>query len=92
MKMFNDLDSHPYSRKFECKTSLKAKFVNLEEKYWLKKFFDNTPNVEQVTDVTPGKVYDVVAYEVMGDVADITIINDRGERADFMECFFEEVN
>lgn len=92
MKMFDDLDSRPYAGEFECRNPIKVKLINLEEKHWLKKFFDGTPNVEQVTNVTPDKEYDLVAYEVMGDVADVTIINNIGERECFAECFFEEVN
>lgn len=91
MKKFRNLDSRPYTGVFECKTPIKVKLVNLEDKPWLMKYFDDTPNVEQIKNVTLEKIYDVVAYEVMGDVADVTIIDDNGERQDFMECFFEEV-
>lgn len=92
MKMFNNLDANPYTAKVECNTPIKVKLADLEMKPWLRKYFDGTPNVEQITTLTIGKIYNVVAYEVMGDVADVTIINDNGERENFMECFFDEVN
>lgn len=92
MKMFDNLDAHPYTAQVECATPIKVKLVDLEKKPWLKKFFDGTENVEQITTLTPEKIYDVVVYEVMGDVADVTVINDKGERESFMDGFFEEVN
>lgn len=92
MKKFDELDNCPYTGEYDCSNHpIKVKLVDFETKPWLKRYFDGTENVEQITTITPGKEYEVVGYEVMGDVADVTIINDNGEEETFMECFFEDI-
>ena len=91
MKKFNDLDSRPYTGKYDCHDNpIKVRVVSLELNPWLKKFFDGTENVEQITSITPGKEYAVVAYEVFGDVADVAVIDDIGEEQWYISGFFEE--
>ena len=38
MKMFDNLDAHPYTAQVECATPIKVKLVDLEKKPWLKSF------------------------------------------------------
>lgn len=82
-----NIDSRPYTGKRNVKGKLR-----LSEKEWLNKFFDGTPNVEQVTGVTRGKVYDVIAIEGYGDCEDVTFIDDNGDEQTLADAFFEEVN
>ena len=90
MKMFDNLDSRPSCRVVKLDTPIKVKLVDFEDKKWLKGHFDGTENYQQIEHIIPNKEYNMIAYETMGDVADITIINDIGEEYDIMECFFEE--
>lgn len=84
-----NLDSRPYVGK--RRKSGKVRVKTSEEAAWLDSFFNGTPNCEQVTDITRGKVYDVVCVEGFGDVEDITIIDDSGNEQVLGSFFFDEV-
>ena len=81
------LSNYPYTGVRNVSGKLKVS----DTKDWTKPFFDGSPNYEQVTGITRGKVYDVVRKEGYGDVEDIIIINDNGEEAKYGSFFFEEV-
>lgn len=81
-----NIDSNPYTGSRNVKGKLRVKTDE-----WLTKFFDGTEGVEQVRNVTMGKIYDVVKIEGIGDCEDITIINDIGEPIKLGDFFFEEV-
>lgn len=84
-----DIEKNPYtgvrvvSGKVRMKTS--------EEYSWISRYFDGNPDYDQITDVTQGKIYDVVRVEGFGDGEDITIIDDKGNEQSLCEFFFEEV-
>lgn len=83
-----NIDANPYTGK----RSVSGKYLRVKENAeWLDKFFDGTPNTEQVEGVTRGKVYEVVAIEGFGDCEDITIIDDNGNKQELADFFFEEV-
>lgn len=81
------LSKYPYTGKRKVKGQLRA-----STKEWLNPYFDGTPNYSQVTGITRGKVYDVIAIEGFGDVEDVIIINDFGEEQELGSFFFEEVD
>ncbi len=81
-----NIDSSPYTGERKVKGKLR-----LSTKEWLDNFFNGTPNWEQVTGVTRGKIYDVVSVEGFGDGEDVTFINDNGEEQTLGSFFFEKV-
>lgn len=81
-----NIDSNPYTGERKAKGQLRA-----STKEWLNPFFDGTPNYEQVTGITRGKIYDVVSVEGFGYCEDITFTNDNGEEQTLEDFFFEEV-
>ena len=88
--MTKNIDARPYTGERRVEGKLRVK--TSEEAPWLDKYFNNTPNCEQVTEVTRGKVYDVVKIEGFGDCEDITIIDDNGEELVLADFFFAEVD
>lgn len=82
-----NIDERPYTGKRIVKGKLK-----LSEKEWLNMFFDGTPNAEQVTGVTRGKIYDVILVEGFGDVESVTFIDDNKDIQTLGGYFFEEVD
>lgn len=83
-----NIDANPYTGK----RNISGKYLRLKTDKWLDKFFDGTPNVEQVSGVTRGKIYEVIAIEGFGDCEDVTIIDDNGNEQEFGDFFFEEVD
>lgn len=81
------IDANPYTGK----RNVSGQYLRLRTDQWLDKFFDGTPNVEQVEGVTRGKIYAVVAIEGFGDCEDVTIIDDNGNEIELGDFFFEEV-
>lgn len=81
------LSNYPYTGTRKITGKLKVS----DKKEWIKPYFNNTPNYEQVTDLTIGKIYDVVATTGYGDVEDVTVINDNGIEKSYGSFFFEEV-
>lgn len=57
----------------------------------LRKFFNGFKGVEQVKNLTDGKIYHVVHVECLGDLADFTIIDDAGEKQTLAASFFEPI-
>lgn len=84
-----NIDSRPYVGVRMAKGKVRVK--TSEEAPWLDKYFNGTPNCSQVTEVTRGKVYDVVSVEGFGDCEDITLIDDNGEETELADFFFDEV-
>ena len=82
-----NIDANPYTGKRD----VSGKYLRLSNSEHLTHFFDGTPNAEQVTGVTIGKVYEVVAIEGFGDCEDVTIIDDNGNELILADFFFEEV-
>ena len=82
-----NIDAHPYTgtRSVHGKLRIRANDPSLNG------FFDGSPDYEQIAGVTPGKVYDVVLIEGVGDVEDVTIIDDFGQECVLADYFFEEV-
>lgn len=81
-----NIDSNPYSgtRKVTGK-------LRLSTASWLDGYFNNSNDYTQVTGVTRGKEYEVVCITGIGDVEDVTIINDNGEQQTLCDFFFEEI-
>ena len=79
------LDSHPFTGK--RKTDFQAR---LSTKTWLDKYFDGTPNCDQVTGVTRGKIYTITAVEGFGDCSDWTFTDDNGNEMHLGDFFFDE--
>ena len=82
-----NIDSNPYTgiRQVEGYLKVKDKGSCLDE------FFNNTPNCEQIKNITQGKIYKVVSVEGLGDVEDVSIIDDVGNIQTLGDFFFEEV-
>lgn len=80
-----DLDNHPYTGKREVHGYLKCK----EKGTWIDDYFNGNTNYVQVKNITQGKQYKVVAIEGMGDVEDVSIIDDVGEIQSLGSFFFE---
>lgn len=80
-----NLDSRPYTgiRKVEGKLKIK-------DNEYITKFFNNTPNYEQIKNVTIGKYYDILEIEGLGDVEDVMFIDDIGEKQSLADFFWEE--
>lgn len=53
-KYYSDLDSHPFTGEYNV--NFKARIAQNDH---VKKFFDGTAGVEQVQNVTPGKIYEI---------------------------------
>ena len=70
----------------------KVRVKTSDEAWWLDKYFDNTPNCDQVEGITRGKTYEVVRVEGFGDCEDITIIDDNGKEHTLADFFFAEVD
>ena len=86
-KIFREnIDSNPYTGIQKISGKVKVK-----ETDFIKNFFNGTENFEQVKNVTPGKIYNVVQKEGHGDVEDIFIIDDANEIHSLGDFFFEEV-
>lgn len=92
MKMFDNLDRNPYVGEFVCSDPVKVKLKDLNENPNLKNFFNDTHNYPQITTVTHGKLYNMISYRVLGDVADVAIIDDKGDAIELMSGFFEEAD
>lgn len=84
-----NIDSCPYTGTRAVRGRVRVK--TSEEATYLDNFFNGTPNWDQVTGITRGKVYDVIKVEGFGDVEDITIIDDNGEEQELADYFFTEV-
>lgn len=83
-----NIDANPYTGK----RNVSGAYLRVKENAeWLNGYFDGTPNYEQVTEVTRGKIYEVVAIEGHGDLEDITVIDDNGNKTVLADFFFEEV-
>ena len=82
---WTNLDSHPMTGTY--KTDFLAKAV---VKPWTEKFFDGSEGYEQVSGVTPGKIYRIIEVECFGDVSDFTFINDNEEEDSLGSFFFED--
>ena len=85
-----NIDSQPYTgiRKPKGKVRVKTH----EEASWLDGYFNGTPNYDQVKGITRGKEYNVVQVKGLGDVEDITIIDDNGNEQSFGSFFFTNVD
>ena len=81
-----NIDSHPYTDTHQITGQLR-----LSTKSWLDNYFNGTPNYDQVTNVTRGKIYNVISKTGYGDVEDITFINDNGQEQTLGSFFFEEL-
>ena len=84
-----NIDACPYTGTRSVTGKVRAKTA--EEAPHLDGFFNNTPNWDQVTGITRGKVYNVIKVEGFGDCEDITIIDDNGEEQSLADYFFVEV-
>ena len=82
-----NIDANPYTGK----RNTNGEYLRLRTDKWLDEFFNGTPNVAQVTGVTRGKIYEVIAIEGFGDCEDVTIIDDNGNELELADFFFEEV-
>ena len=83
-----NIDANPYTGK----RNVSEEYLRINENAkWLNGFFDGSPNYHQVTGVTRGRVYEVVAIEGHGDCEDVTIIDDNGNKLTLADFFFEEV-
>ena len=82
----DDIDKYLYTgiRKVTGKVKVKDSGFTMN-------FFNGTQNYEQVKNITPGKIYDVVQKEGHGDVEDIYIIDDINELQSLGSFFFDEV-
>ena len=81
-----NIDMHPYTG-VRTPTG-KVRVLTHEEAYWLDRYFDGTPNTEQIKGITRGKEYEVVKVEGFGDCEDITIIDDNGNLKSLADFFF----
>ena len=86
----SNIDNHPYVGIRNVVG--KVRFKDLTNNSYIRRYFDGTPDVEQIRNITPGKIYDVVKVEGYGDCEDITILDDIGSEQRLMAYFFEEVN
>lgn len=82
-----NIDTNPYVGTHKIQGQLK-----LSTKTWLDNYFNGTPNYDQVTGVTRGKIYNVISTTGYGDVEDITFINDHNELQTLGSFFFEEIS
>ena len=83
-----NIDANPYVGK----RNVRGKYLKIKENAeYLDKFFNGTPNCEQISNVTRGKVYEVIAIEGFGDAEDVTFIDDKGNKQTLADWFFEEV-
>ena len=57
---------------------------------YIRKFFNGTPDVEQVENATIGKVYEIHAVEGYGDAADFIFTDNTGKEASLGDFFFED--
>lgn len=85
-KYYSDLDSHPFTGQYNV--NFKARIAQNDH---VKKFFDGTAGVEQVQNVTPGKIYEIYKVEGYGDVADFYFKDDVGKEQCLADFFFGEV-
>lgn len=85
-KYYSDLDSHPFTGEYNV--NFKARIAQNDH---VKKFFDGTAGVEQVQNVTPGKIYEIYKVEGYGDVADFYFKDDVGKEQCLADFFFGEV-
>lgn len=84
--LMKSIDAHPYTGKRNIKGQLR-----LSTKPWLDNYFNGTPDWDQVTGVTRGKIYEVIGIEGFGDCEDVIFINDNGNSQRLADFFFEEV-
>lgn len=83
-----NIDFNPYTGK----RAVNGKYIKVNENAeWLNGYFDGSPNYIQVTGITRGKIYEVVAVEGHGDCEDVTIIDDNGNFHTLADFFFEEI-
>ena len=82
---YSDLDSHPFTGEYNV--NFKARIAQNDH---VKKFFDGTAGVEQVQNVTPGKIYEIYKIEGYGDFADFYFKDDVGKEQCLADFFFEE--
>ena len=81
-----NIDQNPYTGKRNITGQLR-----LSTAKWLDGYFNNSPNYDQVINVTRGKIYDIVNAKGYGDVEDITFIDDVGQLQTLGSFFFEEI-
>lgn len=82
----SNIESRPYTGKKYISGRLRV-----SEAAWLDKYFDSESDAEHVTNVTRGKIYDVIALEGFGDCEDVLFRDDIGEMQRLADFFFEEV-
>lgn len=84
-----NIDASPYTgvRNVQGKVRVKTH----DDAPWLDNFFNGKENCDQITGITRGKTYDVISVEGLGDVEDITIIDDNGTKQTLGDFFFDEI-
>lgn len=85
-----NIDINPYVGTRTPKGKVRVKTHN--EANWLDGYFNGDPNYEQVIGITRGKEYDVIKVEGLGDVEDVTIIDDNGKEKRLGSFFFTNFN
>lgn len=88
LRYYQILDDHPFVGKIKIEPPIKVKLV---DNALTKRFFDGSDNVEQITNLTFGKTYEIFEIEGFGDMSDVSVIDDNGEVDKFISNFFEEV-
>lgn len=81
-----NIDKHPYTGYRNVVGKLR-----LSTDPCLDNYFNKTPDWDQVTGVTRGKVYDVIGTKGFGDAEDVIFIDDHGKTQVLGSYFFEEV-
>ena len=81
----NNIDKSPYVGVRDVTGKLR-----ISTSSWLDKYFNGDKNAEQVTNITRGKVYDVLRIEGFGDCEDVTIIDDSGNEQTLASFFFSK--
>ena len=82
------MDSHPFVGRRTVNPPIR---VRLKDNKHIRRFFDGTPNYEQVTNLTIGKVYEIYEVEGFGDVADAFVIGDNDKVEEIAIDWFEAV-
>jgi hypothetical protein len=88
LRYYQILDDHPFVGKIKIKPPIKVRLV---DNALTKPFFDGSDDVEQITNLTFGKTYEIFEIEGFGDMSDVSVIDDNGEVDEFISNFFEEV-
>lgn len=88
--MKKNLDKYPYTGVRNAETKVRVR--TSEEAPWLDGYFNGAQDCEQVSNITRGKVYNVIKTIGYGDCESFVVINDVGEEYVLCDFFFETIN